>query len=248
MNEAKTVSAVDITKAIESMDYWELFKMNELIEQHLISKRKESMDSIARAYCANMAVLGATLEEMKAEIETCFGKMNVLPVTPIAVDEIKDIEPKEVNPALPEATPVIAEVKEIPDEPQDNTALPENKIETGSVYDDPAFQEMYDPIAAKGKAANPTPVAEEPLPSMESLLADDPKYKAYYEGFKQQKKNKLLSMDELLSGEPLNRIINMGNDRPKGASYRYHDRYCHVDGIIPTETASGKTGIYIPET
>ena len=89
---------------------------------------------------------------------------------------------------------------------------------------------------------------EEVIPSMESLLCDDPEYQKFYHPDTPKRKNNrsLPTMDELLSGEPVNRILNLGNLTPKGAPYRQHTRVNHVDGIIPTETATGKTLVYIP--
>ena len=89
---------------------------------------------------------------------------------------------------------------------------------------------------------------EESLPTMESLLSDDPEYKAFYHPVTPKKKNnrRLPTLDELLSDEPVNKILCLGNEEPKGKAYRQHTRINHVGGIIPTETATGKTGIYIP--
>ena len=91
---------------------------------------------------------------------------------------------------------------------------------------------------------------EETLPTMESLLSDDPEYKAFYHPVTPKKKDnrRLPTIDELLSDEPFNRILCLGNEEPKGKAYRQHTRINHVGGIIPTETATGKTGIYIPPT
>ena len=93
-----------------------------------------------------------------------------------------------------------------------------------------------------------TTVHEETLPTMESLLSDDPEYKAFYHPVTPKKKNnrRIPTIDELLSGEPVNKILCLGNEEPKGKAYRQHTRINHVGGIIPTETATGKTGIYIP--
>lgn len=93
-----------------------------------------------------------------------------------------------------------------------------------------------------------TTVPEETLPTMESLLSDDPEYKALYHPVTPKKKNnrRLPTFDELLSGEPVNKILCLGNEEPKGKAYRQHTRINHVGGIIPTETATGRTGIYIP--
>ena len=93
-----------------------------------------------------------------------------------------------------------------------------------------------------------TTVPEETLPTMESLLSDDPEYKAFYHPVTPKKKNnrRLPTFDELLSGEPVNKILCLGNEESKGKAYRQHTRINHVGGIIPTETATGRTGIYIP--
>lgn len=92
--------------------------------------------------------------------------------------------------------------------------------------------------------------SEETLPTLESLLSDDPEYKAFYHPMTPKKKNnrRLPTIDELLSGEPINRILCLGNEEPKGKAYRQNTRINHVGGIIPTETAAGKTGIYVPPT
>ncbi len=92
--------------------------------------------------------------------------------------------------------------------------------------------------------------SEETLPTMESLLSDDPEYKAFYHPVTPKKKDnrRLPTIDELLSDEPINKILCLGNEEPKGKAYRQHTRINHVGGIIPTETATGKTGIYIPPT
>lgn len=89
---------------------------------------------------------------------------------------------------------------------------------------------------------------EKILPTMESLLCDDPEYKAFYHPVTPEKKNnrRLPTLDELLSEEPVNKILCLGNEEPKGKAYRQHTRINHVRGIIPTETATGKTTIYIP--
>ena len=86
------------------------------------------------------------------------------------------------------------------------------------------------------------------LPTMESLLSDDPEYKAIYHPITLEKKNSrsLPTLDELLSGQPINDILCLGNLNPKGAAFRQHSRINHAGGIIPTETATGNTLVYIP--
>lgn len=98
------------------------------------------------------------------------------------------------------------------------------------------------------KETTGTGESEETLPSMDSLLSDDPEYKEYYAPKHPEKKSDrtLPTMDELLSGEPINRILCLGNEVPDDKAYKQHYRISHVDGIIPTETATGQTIIYIP--
>lgn len=90
--------------------------------------------------------------------------------------------------------------------------------------------------------------SDENLPSMDSLLSDDPEYKEFYHPVTavEESNRSLPTLGELLSGEPVKQILCMGNLDPKGTGFRQNTRICHVDGIIPTETASGKTLIYIP--
>ncbi len=86
------------------------------------------------------------------------------------------------------------------------------------------------------------------LPSMDSLLSDDSEYKAFYHPATPVKKNNrsLPALDELLSGEPINRILCLGNEVPDDKAYKQHYRISHIGGIMPTETATGQTIIYIP--
>lgn len=103
-----------------------------------------------------------------------------------------------------------------------------------------------------GEEDAPVPVSvektETELPTMAELLSDVPEYKELYSLNTPIKKSnrKLPTMDELLSDDPTNRILCLGNLNPKGAPYRQHSRINHADGIIPTETATGQTMIYIP--
>ena len=128
----------------------------------------------------------------------------------------------------------------------------ENKAETASIWEHPALTAPYNPVAVK-KSEEPV-VPEKPLvensdgdlPSLEGLLSDDPEYKAFYHPVTPVKKNSIPTMEELLSGEPINRILCLGNEVPDDKAYKQHYRITHVDGIIPTETATGQTIIYIP--
>ena len=84
---------------------------------------------------------------------------------------------------------------------------------------------------------------------MESLLSDVPEYKELYTPKVLMKKSdrSLPTMDELLSGDPTNRILCLRNEKKKGSPYRQHTRINHADGIIATETATGQAMVYIPQ-
>ena len=148
---------------------------------------------------------------------------------------------------------------------QETLALPEPKVATpvemNSIWDHPALQEPYTSQTTQKTVptlvkTSPVPVetsetkTEETLPTMAELLSDVPEYKALYTP-KAPQRNKnsrtLPTFEDLLSDDPTNRILCLGNENPKGASYRQHTRINHIDGIIPTETATGKTLVYIPK-
>ena len=107
-------------------------------------------------------------------------------------------------------------------------------------------------MRAKARKKNEVPPLGRPeteLPTMESLLSDVPEYKELYtpKVLMKNSKKSLPTMDELLSDDPTNRILCLGNEKEKGSPYRHHTRINHADGIIPTETATGKTMVYIPK-
>lgn len=205
-------------------------------------KREQEMKETVSAYKTAMANLGFSEEEMKSILDD---DASITLVTPPEIDNLAETE-------------AIQEEKE--DDEVETPALPEpreeNKVEnkTTSVFDLPALKEEYNPLETKKRktpvAPEKTPVegTEETLPTMESLLCDDPEYKAFYHPVTPEKKNnrRLPTLDELLSEEPVNKILCLGNEEPKGKAYRQHTRINHVRGIIPTETATGKTTIYIP--
>ena len=221
------------TMNLNGMSYIELVAMSVELQKTINLKREEAIKNALRS-C--METYGVTKEEIISLLER--------------EDSIKEEEPV-----------VIPEVVEIPKENvKEVLALPEHqedtKVETKptSVFDHPALQEDYNPLKTKESVPTPEPEktsvaeTEEVIPSMESLLCDDPEYQKFYHPDNPTRKNNrsLPTMDELLSGEPVNRILNLGNLTPKGAPYRQHTRVNHVDGIIPTETATGKTLVYIP--
>lgn len=209
--------------------------------QKAINRKREA--SIKEAIRVCMDTYGVTKEEMMSILE---GEDSINLATTQEVDDLTETvvlpEAKENNGVEPLALP----------DPQEET-----KVETKptSVFDLPALQEDYNPLKTKETVLTPEPKKDSPvekiddnIPSMESLLCDDPNYQGFYHPDTPKRKNNrgLPAMEELLSGEPVNRILNLGNLNPKGAPYRQHSRVNHVDGIIPTETATGKTLVYIP--
>jgi hypothetical protein len=225
---------VEVQKSIQKL-------MAKSVEyQKAINLKKE--ESIKEALRACMKTYGVTKEEMKSILD---GEESINPVIP---QKVYDLTETEAIPEVKEDNEV--ETPAIP-EPQE-----ENKVETKttSVFDLPALQEEYNPLETKKRKTPAAPEktlvegTEETLPTMESLLCDDPEYKAFYHPVTPEKKNnrRLPTLDELLSKEPVNKILCLGNEEPKGKAYRQHTRINHVKGIIPTETATGKTTIYIP--
>ena len=133
------------------------------------------------------------------------------------------------------------ETVSITPEPQEG-----NKVD--DLWNHPALKAPYTSKAGKKNEVAPVESPETELPTMESLLSDVPEYKELYTPKVLMKKSKksLPTMDELLSNDPTNRILCLGNVKEKGSPYRQHTRINHADGIIPTETATGKTMVYIP--
>ena len=225
------------TMNISEMSYDELVAMNIAIQQAINNKKEAAMKEVARAYQMALA-LGITEEEMKAyfSAETTSQEPLALPET---TGEMEDAphngNPVSINPETVEEEHNV-------------------EMEVTSVWEHPALTAPYNPVVAQEDVSNlkpkvtPVEKSEDELTSMEELLSDDPEYKEYYAPKHPEKKSDrvLPTMDELLSGEPINKILCMGNLNPKGAPYRQHSRLNHVDGIIPTETATGQTLVYIP--
>ena len=224
----------------------------------MICQREEEMKEAVRAYKAAMTNLGFSEEQMKACIDGDAAMVSSIiedvdvPAIPEALDVPQDNE--EEPQALPEPTWEKGDVTLVEEEDSinsDGKEEEESKAETASVWDHPALTAPYNPVTAT-KSEAPTPEktsmenADGDLPSLEDLLSDDPEYKAFYHPVTPMKKNSLPTMGELLSGEPINRILCLGNEVPNDKAYKQHYRISHVDGIIPTETATGQTIIYIP--
>ena len=209
-------------------------------EQAIINKKEEVMREFARAYMA-VKEIGVTEEEMEAFLDK-----------ESATAEVCGQEPPTLPEPIQEENVTLVEEEDSTN--PENNEEEENKVETASIWDNPALTAPYNPVAAKKSEAPAAPEktpeenSDEELSSLEDLLSDDPEYKAFYHPATPVKKNhrSLPTLDELLSGEPINRILCQGNLEPKGAAYRQHSRVCHADGIIPTETATGQTLVYIP--
>lgn len=158
--------------------------------------------------------------------------------------------------AIPEPISITT-ATEVVEEKEEKTSPAVSMSE--SVFDNPAFKAPYHPVSCR-KEQNAAPVETAPMTKstpisttdekivpLSNLLSDDPRYETKATEHSSKNRKKHLTMNQMLSGEPINQIILMGNESPKGAAYRQHTRLSHVDGIIPTETACGHTDIYIPE-
>ena len=217
-------------------------------------------DEVKEALRILMDTYGLTKDEMRSYLDGGDS------INPVITQEVVDLTETVVIPEAVEITqtedeeplalPESSQVDEVETEVSINTEEKvENKEEPAviSVFDLPALKAPYDPVATKIEPDTPvekTPLKETEgeLPTLDELLSEDPEYKAFYHPATPVKKNSraLPTLDELLSGEPINRILCLGNLEPKGTAYRQNTRICHPDGIIPTETASGQTLIYIP--
>lgn len=214
------------TMNYDGMSYNELVAEKIELEKKISKMREQDMK---RAFDELLKNYSATKEEI---LKLYFGENTTTQTVP---ETHKDEIPQE------ETVSINIEPKE------------ENKEE--NLWNHPALQAPYVSQAAKKSTADLKPEktsvkkTEEELPSMEDLLSDVPEYKELYTPKAPVKKNNrsLPTFDELLSDDPINRILCMGNENPKGAPYRQHTRINHIDGIIPTETATGKTMVYIPK-
>ena len=201
---------------LSELTYKEMVEMSATLQQAMAIKRANEVKEALRIL---MDAYGLSKDEMKSCLD---GEDSINPITSLEVVENPQIE-DEVPLALPDPSK-------------------EDEVETEvSINPEPQEENNVEPKTAMVET-------EDELPTLESLLSDDPEYKAFYHPATPVKRNNrsLPTLDELLSGEPINRILCQGNLEPKGAAYRQHSRVCHADGIIPTETATGQTLVYIP--
>lgn len=174
-----------------------------------------------------MDTYGLTKDEMKTYLD---GEDSINPVTTQEADDLTEAV------VIPDVVEIAQAGEEEP------LALPESSQESEvSVNPEPQKE---------NKVESETPMVETDgeLPTLEELLSGDPEYKAFYHPVTLVKKSSrtLPTLEELLSGQPINDILCLGNLNPKGAAFRQHSRINHAGGIIPTETATGNTLVYIP--
>ena len=210
------------------MTYKEMVEMSAALQQAMAIKRA---DEVKKALRILMDSYGLSKDEMKSYLD---GEDSITPVFAQDVDDLTETV------VIPEA---VANTQTEDEEP---LALPESSQE-----DEVETEVSISPESQEVKIADPkTPMVEteEELPTFDSLLSGDPGYKTFYHPVTPVEKNYrvLPTMDELLSGEPVNTILCLGNLTPKGTAFRQHTRVNHAGGIIPTETATGQTLIYIP--
>lgn len=248
MKTKRTNSNAGAMKDYASMDYQDLINEMDSIRSIMEAKRQEAM---AEAIAQVMKNFGAS----KSDIINCLG--GDIKEEPISITTAQEVE-TEMIPALPESTENVSSLDELlnggntvkvsikKEKKAVKKNKEENKVETVesaavSVFDNPALKAPYNPKAVKC-AAPKKEIEEEKVSFLDELLYGNPEYKTYYAGENPIKmKHNLVSMDELLSGKPVNRILNMGNTLPEGTSFRQHTRICHADGICPTLTAQGNT-------
>ena len=215
----------------EGMSYSELVAQKMALEMAINKMREQEMK---RAFDELLKTYSVTKEEL---MKVYFGEDVTTATVENPLDSVK--EPL----ALPEPQVVIPEEETVSITPEPQV---ENNVD--DLWNHPALKAPYTSKARKKKVAAPEESPETELPTMESLLSDVPEYKELYtpKVLMKNSKKSLPTMDELLSDDPTNRILCLGNEKEKGSPYRQHTRINHADGIIPTETATGKTMVYIP--
>ena len=205
------------------MSYDELVAMSTDLQQ-AINRKKEEV--FKKALYAFMDTYCVSKDEMKAILDS---EESIISTT--AQEEVVEKPQNKELLALPE--------------PKE-----ENKKEskTPSVFECPAIKAPYTTKPAKKGAITSSAEktiadgTEENLPTMEDILSINPEYKALYAGEPSIKKGRggMFTMDALLSEEPVNQILNLGNLEPEG-KFGQHTRVCDPKGICPTLTATGNT-------
>ena len=226
---------------ISEMSYTDLVAKNNALQEEIKKKMEE-------AYALQEELKAKREEEMKRAFEEL---MNTFSPTQ---EEMKDIFDRVFS------TPTTPTEEIALDNGKEPLALPEHEeknetVEMSDIWNHPALQAPYNPLSIKESVTKPAPEqttvaeADKELPTMEELLSDVPEYKKFFTPKTPGKKTRRLpAMDDLLSGKPVNQILCVGNLNPKGSPYLQHTRVCHPSGIIPTETATGHTLVYIPPT
>ena len=226
---------------ISEMSYTDLVAKNNALQEEIKKKMEEAYalqeelkakreEEMKRAFEELLNTFSPTQEEMKGILDRAFSTPTT-PTEEIALDNGK-------------------ETLALPEHEEENEV-----VEVTDIWKHPSLQAPYNPLTIKKSVTKPapeqTPVAEtdKELPTREELLSDVPEYKKLYTPKTPEKKTRRLpAMEDLLSGKPVNQILCLGNETPKGAPYRQHYRINHAGGIIPTQTATGHTIVYIPPT
>ena len=210
-----------------------MVSINELMEKSREYERAMAImraNEVKEALRILMDTYGLTKDEMRSYLDGGDS------INPVITQEVVDLTETVVIPEAVEITQT---------EDEEPLALPDSsqvgEVETEVSINQESQEETVDP-------KSPMVETEEELPTFDSLLSGDPEYKTFYHPVTPVEKNYrvLPTMDELLSGEPVNTILCLGNLTPKGTAFRQHSRVNHAGGIIPTETATGQTLIYIP--
>lgn len=194
--------------------------------------------SIKKAFCALMDAYGLSKEEMMTILDS---EESIISTT---AKEVEDQAESAVAAEIVESQPLA-----LPEPKEKNVTT----SKTSSVFDSPALKAPYTTTPVKKGAITPAPEktpgdeTEENLPTMENLLSISPEYKVLYAGEPPIKDDNrgMITMDALLSEEPVNQILNLGNMEPEG-KFGQHTRVCDPKGICPTLTATGhSTLVYI---
>lgn len=189
-------------------------------------KIQDEMDTLHREYMTKMAEFNKRLAENPFYSSSTKGVDDMIEeITSAEIVEDSRNDDKEILALpVPETRTVTVPIKK--------EKKPSVKAAKKSVFDNPAFKEPYKPLATKNTTS---PSKEENLPSFDEILSDGVSTKP----IKCDKKGKI-TMEECLSGKPIDRILCAGILRPE-YKVKQHERICLSDGIFPTITAGGNT-------
>lgn len=240
MNVLKTKEAMIAHSDAPTMNYDALCEVRDNLQ-----KKIEELNSIIKMQ-EEIAALNHEYMSKMAELNACLGD-NPLCYTdiPIAIANIEDItsadevenNQNEVNET--QTLPETQTAKEDTISSKEDTVpikkeKKNNVVAKKRVFDNPAFKEPYNPVVVKSTA----PETDEKIRSMKEILSEGTETKK--EPTKCGRK-KALSMKDLLAGEPIDRILCVGNYKDRETDFSQHTRICLAEGICPTLTATGNT-------